>query len=364
MSDGRVYFEGNRNNNFGFLRLLFAALVVVSHSPELVDGNRSREILTQTFGTMSFGEVAVDGFFLISGYLITKSFIESRSTSSYLIKRFLRIVPGYLVSFWICVLLIAPFVVADSSVLSAETIRNQLLRTLRLAAPDVPGTFQGLPYPALNGPMWTIAYEFRCYLAAAVFGLLGVYKPRYRVSVLVAVTFLLFLNAAGAMRNVHMVGTALIGSAELDARFAAVFGVGALYFLYRDKVRLTGSGALVAATLLAILLFSRHFAEFAYAILGGYLIFWFAFKFHILRASRFNNKADISYGLYLYAWPIQNLIIWTSRDINPWILCFMTLLGASLLAYLSWTFVERPALQLTRKRHRTFPLGQVAGESE
>ena len=86
-----------RKNNFGFLRLLFATMVVVSHSPELLDGNRSREILTRLFGTMSFGEVGVHGFFIISGYLITKSFVESRSTGSYLTKRFLRIFPGYLV---------------------------------------------------------------------------------------------------------------------------------------------------------------------------------------------------------------------------------------------------------------------------
>ncbi len=364
MSAGTVYYESNRDNNFGFLRLLFAALVVVSHSPELVDGNRSREILTRIFGTTSFGEVAVDGFFLISGYLITKSFIESRSTRSYLAKRFFRIVPGYLVSFWICVLIIAPFVGADGSVLSAETIKHQIVRTLRLASPDVPGVFPGLPNPALNGPMWTIAYEFRCYLAAAGFGLLGVYKPRYRVAVLAAVTFLLVLNAHGAMDNVHLTGAAVIGDAGQDTRFAAVFGVGALYYLYKDKIRLTGMGALVAAILLPMLLFNRHLAELAYAILGGYLIFWVAFKIRPLRASRFNNNADISYGLYLYAWPVQNLIIWNSPAINPWVLCFITLPVAGLLAYLSWTFVERPALQLVHRRRKTFPVGHVAGQSE
>src|SRR5579863_1616176 len=87
-----------RNNNFGFLRLLFAALVILSHSSELIDGNRSREILTRIFGTMSFAQLAVDSFFLISGYLITRSWILSESNSEYLIKRVMRIYPGYLVA--------------------------------------------------------------------------------------------------------------------------------------------------------------------------------------------------------------------------------------------------------------------------
>ena len=215
----------DRKNNFGFLRLLFASLVIVSHSPELVDGNRSREILTRIFGTMSFGEISVDGFFLISGYLITQSFVRSSSTFEYLLKRVLRIVPGYAVSFVLCVLLVAPFA-GNGVTWSFRLLEILLSQMLTLFPPTIAGAFDGLPYPLLNGAMWTIAYEFRCYLAVAMFGLLGIYRPRYRVVAAIAVAVLLLLNATGAMQTVHPNQNMLLGVAAYNTRFGAVFGVG------------------------------------------------------------------------------------------------------------------------------------------
>ena len=85
--------SSERANNFGMLRLLFAVLVIVAHAPIMVDGNHAREPLTMLFGTVSFGDVGVDGFFLVSGYLITKSFVSTASVSAYLVKRVFRIVP-------------------------------------------------------------------------------------------------------------------------------------------------------------------------------------------------------------------------------------------------------------------------------
>ena len=338
----------DRKNNFGFLRLLFAALVIVSHSPELVDGNRSREILTRVFGTLSFGEVAVDGFFLISGYLITQSFVRAPSTLAYLRNRVLRIVPAYLISFALCVAVVAPFA-GDSVELSPRALYWLLPQIFSLAPPTIPGVFAGLPYPLLNGAMWTIAYEFRCYLLAAILGLLGFYRPRMRLMLAAAVAALLLLSASGIMESVHIQNVRWFGSARDDVRLTGVFGVGALYYLFRERIPLTHAGAGLAAIALSGLMFQPMLAEAAYAILGDYLILWCAFKVPVLRLSRLDNSTDISYGLYLYGWPIQTLIIWHDRSVNPWLVCILTLALASLLGYFSWTLVEKPCLSLARR---------------
>jgi peptidoglycan/LPS O-acetylase OafA/YrhL len=115
--------------------------------------------------------------------------------------------------------------------------------------------------------------------------------------------------------------------------------------------------------MLCVLLFSRRWAETALAVFGGYLIFWSAFEVPVLRLSKVANKTDLSYGIYLYAWPIASLIAWKFRHINPWLLSISTLVCSALIAYLSWTFVEKPCLGLIRRegtvRMALDDLGQV-----
>jgi peptidoglycan/LPS O-acetylase OafA/YrhL len=341
----------NRSNNFALLRLLFSSFVIVSHSPELIDGNRSREILTRVFGTMSFGEIAVDGFFLISGFLITQSFVRSESTAAYFRKRMLRIIPGYLTSFLLCALCIAPFA-GNGRVLSIGGIRSLLLQMVTLSPPWIPGVFVGLPYPALNNAMWTIAYEFRCYLLVAALGMLGAFRPKYRPLLALAVGMLLVVNATGALRDVHTgyLVSYLVGDPVSTIRLSAVFGVGVVYYLFRNQIPLTQTGAAFAAVVLAGAMFWWRLAETSYAIFGGYLILYFALKLPMLHLSSVANKSDISYGLYLYGWPIQTLIIWNDHTIDPWLLCSLSLAAAATIGYASWRLVEKPCLNLAHTR--------------
>lgn len=189
--------------------------------------------------------------------------------------------------------------------------------------------------------MWTIGFEFGCYIAAMCAGMMGLYSRKLRGFALVIVLFLLLANTFD-----------ILDSLRLIFRFAGIFGVGTVYYVYRDKVKFTSRGAAASAIALFFLMFSGRWAETSLAVFGGYLIFWIAFKLPVLRLSKLDNNADLSYGIYLYAWPIASVIVWKFRHIDPWLLCAATFVCVLPVAYLSWTFVEKPSLELARKERR------------
>ncbi|MDP4005668.1 acyltransferase [Methylobacterium sp. NEAU K] len=326
-------------NNFGSLRLLFAVLVILSHAPELVDGNRSREWLTQAFGTMSLGEIAVDGFFLVSGYLITASYRAKRSFSDYLMRRVVRIYPAFVVASLVCIAVVAPLGGGD---VAAASLPETLLRLSLLLMPVVPGAFEGLPYPLLNGAMWTIPCEFGCYLLLGLVGTARALRRRRRYLVLLA-----GLGGLLALRWLYLpVGAPGDGLGSLSEmiRLTFVFCCGGAFRLFGDRITYTGRGAGLAALLLLPLMFSRPLAEPAFAILGGYLVFWFAFAVRPNALSRGTARIDPSYGLYLYAWPVQNLLVARMPGISPWMVAALALAAAIPLGILSWTLIEKPFL--------------------
>ncbi|SDN70461.1 Peptidoglycan/LPS O-acetylase OafA/YrhL, contains acyltransferase and SGNH-hydrolase domains [Methylobacterium phyllostachyos] len=342
-----------RANNFGTLRLLFAALVILAHAPELVDSDRSRELLTRVFGTLSFGEVAVDGFFLVSGYLITASYRAKRSFADYVMRRVRRIYPGFVVASLLCIAVVAPLAGGDLAALSPP---ETLARLALLLMPVVPGAFADLPYPMLDGSMWTIPCEFGCYLLLGLVGTARALRRRGRyLAMLAGLSILLVLR--WLFLPIGHPGDGQ-GSLSEMIRLSFVFACGGAFQLFADRIAYTGRGAALAAGLLLPLLFSPPLAEPAFALLGGYLIFWFAFAVRPLALSRATAQVDPSYGLYLYAWPIQNLLIAWVPGLAPWTGAALTLAAALPLGILSWFLVERPML-----RPRPGAAGLAPGEA-
>jgi peptidoglycan/LPS O-acetylase OafA/YrhL len=334
-----------RRNNLGLLRLIFAMCVLVSHSIELVDGNRSREPLTYIFGTLSLGELGVDGFFLVSGYLIAQSFENSASVLSYLWKRVLRIYPAFVVAFVISIVVVGPLSGADMNALRGSGWIRQIVQMLFLGIPLLPNAFAGLHYRLLNGAMWTIAFEFSCYLMVGILGVVGLLRWRWIVGSAAAV-LLVFTAFFYIGYGTFTLPSNFAGTPNDVVRFASLFLCGTAFYLFRDIIPYRSYLAAIAAVALVASLFNHATEELAVRTLGGYLIFWFAFLKNTPRLNRINNKTDISYGIYLYAWPIQSLLIKFVPGITPLPVMILTTVSAAALAYVSWRLIEKPSLSL------------------
>jgi peptidoglycan/LPS O-acetylase OafA/YrhL len=348
--------QSSRNHQFDLLRILFATLVLLSHAPEITDGNASRELLHRlTRAPMTFGTLGVDGFFVLSGYLIVQSWLGDPEFLNFLRKRVLRIVPGYLVAVALSTLtvgLLAPGAAHFFRDLDVHFVNSVVL----LSSPATPPVFPGHPYAMVNGAMYTIGYEFRCYLLVALLGLCGLL--RRPILVLVATTLLLssFLYAAPLERMHwprHM--EALVGQPAVAFRLTAVYLVGCCFYLFRNRIAFRPLFALATTVVMAVcFVFAPARAELAMVLGGGYLMFYLG-QMHLPWLSGMSRLPDISYGIYLYGWPVESLWIWFHRG-SPWIAFLASTVICFGLGWLSWHFIERPALTLKRKPTAPLPV--------
>jgi len=337
-----------RNNNFNLLRLLLAGLVVVSHSFELVDGNRLREPLTRIFGSVSAGELAVDGFFLLSGFLIVQSWRNGPRLLDFMFARILRIYPGFIVTALICALVVAPLGADARAYFGSFEPGRFLASVVMLRGPGIPATFEGTHYPFINNSLWTIKYEFMCYLCVAAVGLAGGLRTGRTWLWMTGLVLLVFTVRQGAQAFAPQAYVALPEVLEQLLRLLMFFLVGGCAQLLPGCLKVTLGKLTLAGAILAAGLLLQVWAELALATAGGYLLFALAFARHPL-LKRLRPKSDISYGLYLYGWPVQKLILLYFPTLQPWPLVLFTLALACALGWLSWTVVEKPAMRLKNR---------------
>jgi peptidoglycan/LPS O-acetylase OafA/YrhL len=346
--------KNRRNHQFDLLRIVFATLVLLSHAPEITDGNASRELFHRlTRAPITFGVLGVDGFFVLSGYLIVQSWIGDPEFFNFLRKRVLRIVPGYLVAVvlsTVAVGLLAPGAPDFFRSLGVQFFKSVAL----LSSPATPPVFPGQPYAMVNGAMYTIGYEFRCYVLVALLGLCGLLRRPIPVLLVTSVLLssLLFPAPFGSLhRPRHM--EAFVGQPALFFRLTAVYLVGCCFYLFRHRISFRPMFAVIATVTMAVFfVFAPTRAELAMVLCGGYLLFYLG-QMHLPWLSGMSRFPDISYGIYLYGWPVESLWIWFHRG-SPWIAFAASTVICFGLGWLSWHFIERPALTL--KRNATAPL--------
>jgi peptidoglycan/LPS O-acetylase OafA/YrhL len=335
------------DNNLNLIRMLLTTSVLISHAVPIAAGMGTIEPL-QALLHFSLGGLAVYGFFAISGFLVTQSLMRRAQLVSYIQARALRIFPGLAVALLLTVLVLGPLATSDS--LDAYASHRQTwiyfftnLSLVRLQY-GLPGVFGANPYPdAINGSLWTLPMEVSCYIALAVLWRASRLKSGRQVALtgaVVAVFVALVELASGRL--------AVPVRLEEFAFLVFCFACGSGFYFLRDRIVLNRLAALAA---LAAVIAVNWFFPCRYLVCIAYFYALFAAGYlptPLLAA--YNRVGDYSYGMYIYAFPVEQLCAWLFPGISPLALGAASFPPVLLLAILSWHIVERPALDLKQKR--------------
>ena len=320
-----------RLNNFDFLRIFAAFLVLFSHQFAL---NRLPE---PAVFNMSLGTFAVLIFFSISGFLVSQSWRQDPNGVRFLVKRFLRIWPGLAVVTLLAAFVLGPIVstLEASAYFShpqvLDFLRNLKIVTIRYV---LPGVFEANPYPkAVNGSLWTIPIEVRCYLILFAVGLLGVMKRKWLV-VLATLAFGVYYFAVVRDPENH------------QYHFALFFFAGVCLDLYRRHWE-GREWRLLAMAAIACAVFYLAGAEriALLLVLPVAVVCIGTMSTPVLNG--FGRYGDVSYGIYIYAFPVQQTVLWLGGKDLPFAAGLACAAVVTVMcAFLSWHLVEAPALRL------------------
>ena len=344
-----------RRNNFDAIRLAMALLVVWSHSFALWFGSESKEPVSLLMsGTYNSGNLAVLTFFTISGFLITFSWLRSNNWRRYILQRIVRIYPGYLVAISLCSLIVVPaFASRGFNALSASEVEgfasNLLLRNYIVSSDAFAGG-------AVNGSLWSIPYEFWCYLGVMALGSMSLLRWRlvYPLLAMIVMTVRVWLDMTGRRPGGGFVEM-IIGFPYLWFNVLPPFLLGGTIYLYRNCVPRSGIilAFLVIVTIsTANLPLSDLLRTAATRLLLPptltYLTFYVAFS-PVVQVHNTARYGDFSYGTYLYAFPIQQMFVVLLKDrVSLAAYIFLSLVAALLAGVASWHLVEKWFLKRTR----------------
>lgn len=341
-----------RDNNFNLIRLLAAWAVLVSHAYPIALGPQAVQPLKEATG-YTLGALAVFVFFAISGFLIAASFERARSQTDFLLARFLRLYPGLLVSLLLVAFVLGPLMTNlpwDVYFGTTDTFKF-MLRNLTLISPDftLNGVFTDNPFPAVEGSIWTLFHEVVCYMGVFAVGILGLLS-KARVMAGLIVLYLIGWIALDIMDDpVHFKIAAL---RELSLPFV----LGTALYIWRDHIRLS---LLIVIGLCAATAGIKYNAgagplyDIALVATLSYATFWLAYvPGGAIR--HFNKLGDYSYGLYIYAFPLQGVVpaLLPSSDVLMNILIATPL--TLFFSVLSWHLIESPALALRKPLAQRF----------
>ena len=321
-----------RRNALTLWRLFLAIGVVFWHSWPLT----GREIQFEP-AVRLLSDMFADGFFIISGFLITAAWLRRPYLKEYWASRFLRIFPGL----WVCLAAIAfiaaPFAakLTNSTVtLSSEFGYFLNNAVLNIAYLSIDGTPVDVPYPGVwNGSIWTLFFVLLCDLMVSVLGVLGLLKRRWTIPTLFVASVCWCAYVSYTPPGYSM--------AQMLARFAVVFLAGAMFYRFQHRIPANWWLVGLSAAIVVASSFTHN-----YRVIGALpLAYAIIVSGALVKRSRLRN--DLSYGVYIYAFPVQQLLATIGMSaLNPVLFFGLSTAAVMPVAAGSWFLVEKRASNL------------------
>jgi len=359
--------SGGIGKGFDFLRITLAAVVVLNHSFLTVLG--SYDYFEANHLWPIFGS-AVPVFFALSGFLITGSAQRLR-LKDFLINRCIRIFPPLAVNSFVCALIIGPLATTlpmHDYIFENREFSHFFLNVIGFIHYQLPGVFTANPLPRqVNGSLWTIPYEIGCYAIMAAMVLLGVLRSG-RLMAAFCLSLSLYVYMAGPFAGLQpslLSGTSLGNYvagflAERGNYLYLYFLAGCTVYIFRYSIPSSSALAILAVAIIALGGFhvfdaAKHFVlALPIAYLTAYLGLLSIPKLPLY------SRGDYSYGVYLYSYPLQQMLIlmYPGMGVATHFLGSMVL--ATCVAMVSWHFIEKPILSFRKKFSFTARKGDLA----
>ncbi|OPY27696.1 MAG: Acyltransferase family protein [Methanocella sp. PtaU1.Bin125] len=342
------------SNNFDFLRLI-GAILVIFYTSFGVQGLGAQDPLLQlTNGVFHTGSLGVAIFFIISGYLITKSWDKRRNILRFAWARFLRLVPALAGVALITVFIIGPLTTRQGLwdyLTSGMTWGYFSIVSVFFPAYQLPGVFADHFTDRVNGALWTLPIESTMYLIVLIAGAAGILNKKHLATFLTISVLGLYLyinipvvNIMVPIASQNFIYMLQYYINSLAPFYPLCFLMGSVFYLNRDKIKFDFRIVLLAVLAWVLSMQIPELMLLSSLICLPYIVLGTAFA-SIPFINRIGKRGDISYGLYIYHYPVQQTLL-SFAGLDPLKLFIATFIIAGPLAWLSWHLVERRALDM------------------
>ncbi|CAM3698663.1 Acyltransferase family protein [Vibrio aerogenes CECT 7868] len=359
-------YTRHKDNNFNLIRFIAASLVLFSHGFALT--GHAEPLSTSLH--MTWGSIAVDIFFITSGFLITGSYLNRNHLLHFTAARFLRIYPALLAAIGFCIVtgaMLTPLSLPDY--LANGQTHEFILKNMTLfsgAGFLLPGVFTDLPFPyVVNASLWTLPYEVWMYAILALLMIMTTMLNRY-ISFLSMKRVFLVVASVAIMTHIvhHFLPAAPAAPASSSAppvienfiRMFSMFFAGAALYIWRDKIYLSATWLYGGLCVLLLCAFWQQDVFFViYCLILPLLLLMLAYLPNG-RIRSFNRFGDYSYGIYIYAFPVQQLIATWLPGVSVPVMAGLSFVLTLMLAMISWHLIEKKALRMKMNAQPARPL--------